>query len=226
MGTALSRVNLDELTIEELTSIRDTVDAVIVKKKAQSSLKSNASDKNINKVDNKAPPPPPVVEKEIIKKHENKSMAPNSDYNHDRKGLMGGLAALGLVEEKKVDKKILLSNKSGYPLIFIVSSDPHAQQLNKGNLALGHSGIDGGVGLQRKEILNQIITLNNGKESEVLCRTNHAYVTVARLKSDKRYAVYRYRREVAFGITYTVSEDMVAGDDTDIRPATFLEEFK
>ena len=67
--------------------------------------------------------------------------------------------------------------------------------------------------------------LKPGRSSEALCRTKHAYITVARNKSTGKYAVYRHRREVKLGSTYTATEDMVGGEDLDVRSEKILEEF-
>jgi hypothetical protein len=224
MGNALAKVNLDELTEAELLEIKAKVDEAFKKVKSLQitdkvlKVGKNGDDRIIVKSDSiSALPTPP--------KRENKSVAANPEFRQEKKGVSKIFAGLTGSSDVNIEKKILLSNKSGYKLIFIVSSDPHAQQFGSGKLGISTGGVEAGLNLGSRSIINQQFQLQDKGESEVMVRTAHAYVTICRKKSTGDYAVYRYRREVPLGSTYTATEEMLSGNDDDVRPSTFLQEF-
>jgi len=156
-----------------------------------------------------------------------RSLLVNPDYHIQRKGIMKRLADAGIVSPTIVrTKKILVANDTSANLVFVVSSDPHAQHINSGHFGASTSGGEISLELKDKGVINQVLSLGPGYTSEVVCRTSHSYITVARRRSDGNFIVYRYRRGLTVGDAYTATEGMVAGVDSDVRSSDFLQEFK
>jgi hypothetical protein len=224
MGNALNKIDINELSVAELKAIKAKVDeALLDKENASLDLESLdvVAEQSQSEIDEEE-----RAAAAMRRRKEGKSQQPNEDYIQKKTGVGKWAARAGIGKKVTVEKKILISNESGFPLIFILSSDAHAQQLNSGNFGAGTSGVEGAIALNQKSVLNQIIQLQDKQTSEAKCRTSHTTVTVCRQKRTGHYAVYRYRREVDMGSTYTATEEMLAGDDLDIRGKDFLAEFK
>lgn len=235
MGNNLSNVNVDNMSIEDLKALQEFIKKAIDKKKNANLQKPKPIVATATITQRADVPKIPVATKVEVavadeemsaSKRESKSMQPNESFHHERTGVAKIAVLAGVLSPTKVDSKILLVNESSYSVTFVVSSDPHAQQFGSGKLGANLSGGEMNLELSRKNVINQRLSLHPGQKSEIICRTKHAYVTVARLKSTKEWAVYRYRREVSLGATYAATKDMVDGPESDIRPSDFMDEFK
>ena len=179
---------------------------------------SNTSGEDETEV--KPPSPPTEGQRENLMTQS--SARPSPSYQVPRKGVMASLARFGFISAMHTAKQIRLVNDTTVPLLYVVSSDLLARKIESLNFAAGSSGVSGGVSMNSRGVIHQVIPLQPSSNVEVQCRTDYNYLTIANRLPDGRFAVQRFQRQVQVGYVYTFSGNKMT--QLDIRSASFIED--
>ena len=123
----------------------------------------------------------------------------------------------------KDSKEISIVNNSDYPVIIVLTSDPHARQLTNLNLSGGAGNAAVEFGLENKSVIAQVKTISP-KSKTAMPTSSKCYVTAVRLKSNKKYSVFRSNHEMKKGDEWTVTNVTLNGE-VSVQEPTFLDQF-
>lgn len=129
----------------------------------------------------------------------------------DNKNVLQSVAAVGLGQRvgqaiRVLQRKITVVNSSNYNIVVAVATDPNSFRIKEFSSKAGSKGIGLKFKKRSPKLLTQVIPITRGKASNISVDSSTVYMTVARVKSNGKYAISRRDRAIDCGATWTATD--------------------